>query len=62
MTKTSHADAPTSASSNVDGTGSWPETNLTDGQARLVGREWFTTARRRQYPLGPKPATWLVIG
>ncbi|MDH4985777.1 glycoside hydrolase TIM-barrel-like domain-containing protein [Aminobacter anthyllidis] len=42
--------------------GCWAQKKLTERERRLVALEWFQFARIAQYPLGRKPATWLVVG
>ena len=40
----------------------WSARNLTPAEAGQTTREWFQHARIAQYPLGQRPATWLVMG
>ncbi len=40
----------------------WAEQALDPDEARQADREWFMTARARQYPLLQAPARWLVVG
>lgn len=40
----------------------WSARNLTQREVGQTTEEWFQYARIKQYPLGQKPATWLVMG
>lgn len=42
--------------------GCWAQKNVPSRLAGLIAEEWLHFARIAQYPLGPKPATWLVVG
>ncbi|RLQ87530.1 phage tail baseplate protein [Notoacmeibacter ruber] len=41
---------------------SWLHDLLGPEEARRVGKEWFMTARSKQYPLPEAPKRWLVVG
>ncbi len=40
----------------------WSKDALNAEDVRMAGREWFMTARAKQYPLPDAPKRWLVVG